>query len=81
MELIENWKTTPLISDNKGNLLNVEDMISNLSGRITDLQDQEDRCTGLVITFPPIDQERRLAMQSTVEHRPVSYEFDLFTPW
>ncbi len=33
---------------------------------------------GVLIVFPPIDQDRRLAIQNMVEHRPVSYEFDLF---
>jgi DNA polymerase-3 subunit epsilon len=42
------------------------------------LLDQENNCTGVLIVLPPIDQDRRMAMQSMVEHRPISYEFDLF---
>lgn len=78
MELINTWQTTPLIADAKGNLLDFKDTIKNLSGRITPLVDEKNACTGVLIIFPPIDQDRRLAMQNVVEHRPVSYEFDLF---
>lgn len=78
LELIEAWQTTPLISDAKGNLLNFRETVENLSGTIAPLQDPGGQCTGVLIVFPPTDQDRRLALQSTVEHRPVSYEFDLF---
>lgn len=78
IDLIETWQSTPLITDTKGNLLNFKDTIENLSGRISHLLDEERKCTGVLIIFPPIDQDRRLAMQNAVEHRPVSYEFDLF---
>ena len=78
LELINAWQKTPLIADAKGNLLNFKDTIESLSGRITLLMGKEDECTGVLIILPPIDQDRRLAMQNVVEHRPVSYEFDLF---
>ncbi|MCW8860191.1 MAG: exonuclease domain-containing protein [Deltaproteobacteria bacterium] len=78
LELINTWQTTPLITDSKGNLLNFKDTVENLSGSISPLMEKEEDCTGVLVVFPPIDQDRRLAMQSAVEHRPVSYEFDLF---
>ncbi len=77
-ELIDSWQTTPLITDNKGNLLDFRDTVKRLSGTITELKEQDDQCSGVLVTFPPIDQDRRLAIQNMVEHRPVSYEFDLF---
>jgi len=77
-ELLETWQTTPLITDTKGNLLNFRDTIENLSGRIAFIYDPDRQYTGVSITLPPIDQNRRLAIQSEIEHRPVSYEFDLF---
>lgn len=76
--LIETWLSTPLISDRQGNLLNFRDTLERQSGSITHLTDQDDQCTGVLIIFPPIDQDRRQAVQSMVEHRPISYEFDLF---
>ena len=76
--LLETWQKAPLITDANGNLLNFKDTIENLSGTISFIYDPDRQYTGVAITFPPIDQNRRLAIQSEIEHRPVSYEFDLF---
>ncbi|MCK5914090.1 MAG: 3'-5' exonuclease, partial [Desulfuromusa sp.] len=76
--LIETWQTTPLLTDTKGNLLTLKDTLKNQSSSISLLSESTGETTGVLVTFPPIDQNRRLAMQCEVEHRPVSYEFDLF---
>ena len=76
--LIETWQTTPLLTDTKGNLLTFKDTVESLSGRISSLSESGGETTGIMVVFPPIDQGRRLAIQCEVEHRPVSYEFDLF---
>ena len=76
--LLENWQSTPLITDAKGDLLTFRDTIEALSGKITVLENPQGGYSGIVMSFPPMDQDRRLAMQSEVEHRPISYEFDLF---
>ena len=76
--LLENWQSTPLITDAKGDLLTFRDTIEALSGKITALENPQGGYSGIVMSFPPMDQDRRLAMQSEVEHRPISYEFDLF---
>ncbi len=78
LDLLETWQQTPLITDTKGNLLNFKDTIENLSGEISPISNPEGEYTGVIISFPPVDQDYRLAIQSEVEHRPVSYEFDLF---
>ena len=78
LALLETWQSTPLITDAKGTLLNFKDTILNLSGRITPLEGPEGDYTGVLLSFPPVNQDRRLAIQSEVEHRPISYEFDLF---
>ncbi len=77
-KLLETWQTTPLITDSNGNLLNFKDTIENLSGNISFVFDPDRQYTGVEISLPPIDQDRRLAILSEIEHRPVSYEFDLF---
>ncbi len=76
--LLESWLSTPLISDDKGRLLNFRQAIEKMAGRMSFLSADERRCAGVMIVLPPLDQDRRLALQSEVEHRPVSYEFDLF---
>ena len=78
MDLLETWQLTPLITDTNGNLLNFRDTIDNLAGEISPIPGTPGEYSGVMITFPPIDQNRRLALQSEVEHRPISYEFDLF---
>jgi len=76
--LLDTWQKTPLITDANGNLLNFKDTIENLSGNISFIFDPDRQYTGVALTLPPIDQNRRLAIQSEIEHRPISYEFDLF---
>ncbi|MEA3544866.1 MAG: exonuclease domain-containing protein, partial [Thermodesulfobacteriota bacterium] len=78
LNLLETWQLTPLTTDKSSNLLNFKDTIDNLSGKISPISGTHGEYTGVKISFPPIDQDRRLAIQSEVEHRPVSYEFDLF---
>jgi len=76
--LLTTWQQTPLIADTKGNMLSFTDTIEKASGTIEVLIDEDEQACGILITLPPIDQECRLSVQSEIEHRPISYEFDLF---
>ena len=76
--LLETWQQTPLIADAKGNLLSFTDTIEKSAGTITPLYEDDENACGILITLPPVDQECRLSLQSDIEHRPISYEFDLF---
>jgi DNA polymerase-3 subunit epsilon len=76
--LLEAWQQTPLIADAKGALLSFRDTIENASGRIRLLTAGPQQNCGILIVLPPVDQECRLALHSPIEHRPISYEFDLF---
>lgn len=76
--LLDTWQQTPLIADTKGNLLSFTDTIEKASGTIEALLDDDNRACGILITLPPVDQECRLSIQNDIEHRPISYEFDLF---
>jgi len=78
LALLKTWQQTPLISDTKGKLLNFNDTIENLAGKITLISGTDENYSGVMITLPPLDRNQRLAIQSEIEHRPVSYEFDLF---
>lgn len=80
-DTLETWHNTPLIADANGNLLSFKDTIEKSSGRIillSDNDDDHDRNRGVLIVLPPVDQECRLALHTPIEHRPISYEFDLF---
>jgi len=78
LALLETWQQTPLITDTNGKLLNFKDTIENLDGKITPIFGNNEEYTGVMISLPPLNQDHRLAIQSDIEHRPVSYEFDLF---
>ncbi len=78
LELLETWQQTPLITDTNGKLLNFRDTIENLAGEIVPISGTDGEYTGVKINLPPPNQDHRLAIQSDIEHRPVSYEFDLF---
>ena len=78
LELLETWQRTPLITETSGKLLNFKETIENLSGKITPIPGSNEKYSGVMINLPPLDQTHRLAIQSEIEHRPVSYEFDLF---
>lgn len=76
--LLANWQQTPLIADTNGKMLSFTDTIEKASGAIETLLDDENKACGILITLPPVDQECRLSVQSEIEHRPISYEFNLF---
>jgi len=78
-ELLDEWQQTPLITDSHGKPLNFRDVITQMNGSIKTLCYPELNCNGILLVFPPFKQEKRRAIQQvTLEHRPISYEFDLF---
>ena len=78
LTLLETWQQTPLITDTSGKSLNFKDTIEILAGKISPIPGAHESYTGVIINLPPLDKNHRLAIQSEIEHRPVSYEFDLF---
>ncbi len=78
LALLQEWKSMPLLADNQGKMLTFRDVIQQMGGTIKTLSYLEQFCSGILLTFPPIDEAEHLAMQVSLEHRPVSYEFDLF---
>ncbi len=78
LELLQEWKSMPLLADNQGKMMTFRDVISQMGGSIKTLSYLEQFCSGILITFPPADTTGHLAMQVSLEHRPISYEFDLF---
>lgn len=77
-QLLTDWKQTPFGTDKQGKLLTFSDIVKQMSGTIKTLAHTADACNGVLIVFPQQKEELRLAMQVELEHRPVSYEFDLF---
>ncbi|NOY13566.1 MAG: hypothetical protein GXP51_07785, partial [Deltaproteobacteria bacterium] len=77
-QLLTDWKQTPFSTDKQGKLLTFSDIIKQMYGTIKPLAHTTDACNGVLFVFPQHKEEQRLAMQVELEHRPVSYEFDLF---
>ncbi len=77
-QLVIDWKQTPFRSDAQGNLLTFSDTIKNVSGRIINLAHTSGACNGVLFEFPQYREDHHLSMPVELEHRPVSYEFDLF---
>lgn len=78
MDLLDSWQNSPLIADNKGKLLSFKDTLEKESGAISLLNNDQGSASGILITLSPVDAECRLVPQTVIEHRPISYEFDLF---
>lgn len=78
LQLLEDWQLTPLITDSHGKPLNFRDVITQMNGSIKSLCYLEQICSGILLVFPPTKEQRHRPIQVTLEHRPISYEFDLF---
>ncbi len=77
-QLLVDWKQTPFSSDAQGNLLTFSDTIKKMSGAIKPLAHTADACNGVLFELPLYKEKQHIAMPVELEHRPVSYEFDLF---
>jgi len=77
-QLLIDWKQTPFSSDAQGEVLTYSDTIKQMSGRITPLAHTSGACNGVLFEFPRYKEDTRIALPVELEHRPVSYEFDLF---
>ncbi len=75
--LMMSWQSTPLLTDTTGKSFSFQEMIDRMEGSISFIE-KGDGIAGLLLKLPPLPQDRRVSLQSEIEHRPVSYEFDLF---
>jgi len=76
--LVTDWQSAPLLTDTTGKSFSFLEMINRMEGSISFIATEQDGIAGLLLQLPPLPQERRISLQSEIEHRPVSYEFDLF---
>jgi DNA polymerase-3 subunit epsilon len=77
-QLLIDWKQTPFSSDAQGQLMTFSDIIKKMSGKIKPLAHTTQACNGVLLTFPQYKEDLHMTMEIEHEHRPVSYEFDLF---
>lgn len=77
-ELIEEWKNLPLSTDSKDDVLSLNSIIKKRNGEIRSYPEGSALVSAVQVTIPPMQQDAPLPLQTTLEHRPISYEFDLF---
>ncbi len=77
-QVVEEWQNTPLITDAQGKVFSFNDIVVQMSGNIEIVARDAGSCTGVLVCIPPLADEEHLSMKVSLEHRPISYEFDLF---
>ncbi|HKJ04183.1 MAG TPA: exonuclease domain-containing protein [Geopsychrobacteraceae bacterium] len=76
--LLEEWKNSPISTDSKATVLTLNNIISKRQGKIKAYPEGSETASAIQITIPPTHQDAPLPIQTSLEHRPISYEFDLF---
>lgn len=78
-ETVRDWQSRPLISDARGRLVSIGELLTNSGGTIDILLDEAASCRGVCITLPQaVHDSGRVTAGRGPEQRPVNYEFDLF---
>lgn len=77
--LLDSWRDSPLISNSRGETFSFVDLLKKMSGNMQYLTcDGGKSFTGMKINYAKQDTHQALTINTTIEHRPISYEFDLF---
>ncbi len=80
-ELLDSWRNSPLISNSRGNTFSFAELLEKMSGSMEYLPaDNNGGYHGMRINYkkPEGPQPTPLSQTTQIEHRPISYEFDLF---
>jgi len=77
--LLNNWRDSPLISNSRGETFSFVDLLGKMSGNMQYLtSDGGKSFMGMKINYAIQDKDQVLPIHTSIEHRPISYEFDLF---
>ncbi|MDT8419719.1 MAG: exonuclease domain-containing protein [Desulfuromonadales bacterium] len=77
-QLLEEWINTPFGTQSKGKINTLKSSISKRNGEIRVYPEGSETASAVQISIPPTQQDAPLPLQTSIEHRPISYEFDLF---
>lgn len=77
-QLLDEWKNTPLSTDTKDNIRTLNKIIGKRQGEIKAYPEAGATASAVQISIPPTRQDVPLPLQTSLEHRPICYEFDLF---
>ncbi|PLX86735.1 MAG: DNA polymerase III subunit epsilon [Desulfuromonas sp.] len=76
-DLIDEWKKSPLSTNRHDEIMTLESIIQKRHGEISAYPLHSDACA-VQLTIPALEHDTPQPLQTSVEHRPISYEFDLF---
>ncbi len=77
--VLNNWRDSPLISNSRGETFSFVDLLEKMSGNMQYLTtDGGKSFLGMKINYAKQDSDQTLPIHTNIEHRPISYEFDLF---
>ncbi len=78
-ELLDSWRDSPLISNSRGDTFSFAELLQKMSGKMEYLPVAgEPGYRGMLINYAKQEGPQPLQFSSGIEHRPISYEFDLF---
>jgi DNA polymerase-3 subunit epsilon len=76
---LDSWRDSPLISNSRGDTFSFAELLDKMSGKMRYLPAADNQgYAGIQIDYAKPDGNQPLPLSSQVEHRPISYEFDLF---
>ncbi len=77
-QLLDNWESSPLITNVHGQILSFCDVVTKHGGSLEIEASGKSSCDQVRIEFPVPASEERIEVRAPAEQRPVYYEFDLF---
>jgi len=78
-ELLDSWRDSPLISNSRGDTFSFAELLGKMSGKMEYVpSDDNSGYCGMLINYTKQEGTQPLPNISKIEHRPISYEFDLF---
>jgi DNA polymerase-3 subunit epsilon len=78
-ELLDSWRDAPLISNSRGDTFSFAELLHKMSGKMEYLPAENNSgFGGMQINYAKQEGTQPLPNLSKIEHRPISYEFDLF---
>lgn len=76
---LDNWRDAPLLSNHRGETFSFASLLERMAGKMEYLRDTTAQgFCGVSIRYAKTSENEPLTIQSQLEHRPISYEFDLF---
>lgn len=78
-DILDSWRDAPLISNSRGESFSFVDLLEKMTGNMQYLtSDGGKSFSGMKVNYAKQAKEEESGISTDIEHRPISYEFDLF---